>query len=41
MYYFERKMDEREEKRKVGLKTLVLDLMYYFRGKQDTKNQNK
>lgn len=28
MYYFERKMSEREEKSRT--KTLVLDLMYYF-----------
>ena len=39
MYYFERKMSEREEKsrpKNVGVGFNVL-----LRGKQDTKNQNK
>ena len=35
MYYFERKMDEREVKS--STKNVVLDLVYYFWGAWDTK----
>lgn len=39
MYYFERKMSEREEKSRT--KNVGVGFNVLLRGKQDTKNQNK